>query len=388
MIFTSVEGEEKMFPDYSILPQGERLHGESTDEFEDNPVVPRVDEIMRSISFDTSRLNSSLIGEINAGWSDEGVHPETFWLGHVASVSAAWHPGSPSVPELASSFYSLFYGASVVNMDRVYRLMSEQAQSWTDSWDPIPSKARKPIWGSSYEIFATPHPAHDQTLPLPPAPDGDLHYSSTWSNDNMKRIGLASQAKRANDDVLGLLYDNLKKSQFNRYNLQVYVSIADLCRQSFTMVEDIHRMDAGLAAASQIKDKDPAKALLEVDAALDTASSIWQKRNEVLQKATATWYQRWFPVMPEANGRRFLDELDDVKDHLPGRTADMSYLVYREKLLPFGDWVNAIAVARNQFATAHHLPVRDYHLSWDNFAVTSPWFAMELSSTAATAAAQ
>jgi hexosaminidase len=388
MIFTSVAGEEKLFPDYSVLAQGERLHGASTDEFEDNPSVPRIDDITRSISYDYSRLNTSVIGEVNAGWADEGINPETFWLGYVASDAVAWHPGSPSPHELESAFYSLFYGTRVVSMDQVYRLMSEQAQSWSDNWDPMPSKARKPIWGSSYEIFKTPKPAHDQTLPLPPAPQSDLEYSGTWSNENAKRIALASQAKQTNDVVLGLLYDNLKRSQFNRYNLEVYVTIADLCRQNFTMIEDIHRMDVDLAAASQIKDKDPAKALHEVDSALDTARSIWQKRNEVLENTTATWDERWFPRVAEANGRRFLNELDDVKDHLPGRTIDMSYLVYREKLLPFGEWVDAIATARNQFATAHQLPARDYHLAWDDFSVTPPWFGMGLSSTAATAAAQ
>ena len=376
MIFTSAEGEEKLFPDYSILPQRERLHGKTDDEFEDNPDVPRVDDIMKSISFDTSRLNTSLIGEVDCGWSDEGVNPETFWLGYVAAGAAGWHPGSPSAQELESTFYTLFYGTRAVEMDRVYRLMSEQAQAWTDSWDPISSKARKPIWGSSYAIFDPRKPAHDQTLPLPPSPDSNLDYSSTWSADNARRIPLASKAKQANDVLLDLLYDNLQKSQFNRYNLEVYVTIADLCRQNSTMIEDIHEMDGHLLSAARIKDKNPAETLREVDAALALAQSIWQERNEVLQNSTAIWDEKWFPRVSEANGRHFLHELDDVKDHLPDRTVDMSYLVYRETLLPFGDWVNSISVARNQFATAHHLPVVEYHLAWDDLSVTTPRFVM------------
>ena len=32
----------------------------------------------------------------------------------------------------------------------------------------------------------------------------------------------------------------------------------------------------------------------------------------------------------EANGRQFLHQLDDVKDHVPDRTVDMTYLVDRE----------------------------------------------------------
>ncbi|MGB8480890.1 MAG: glycoside hydrolase family 20 zincin-like fold domain-containing protein [Acidobacteriaceae bacterium] len=367
MIFTSTEGEEKLFPDYFILPQSDRLHGASNDEFEDSPGLPRVDDIMKKISFDSSRVNTSVIGEVDAGWADEGVNPETFWLGYVAGVAAGWHPGMPSAPELSSAFYSLFYGVKVVSMDRVYQLMSEQAQSWNDSWDPMESKARKPIWGSSYAIFNPPHPAHDQTLPLPPVPDNALDYSSTWSKENSRRIALALQAEQQNQVLLGLLHENLQRAQFNRYNLQVYLTIADLCQQNLAMIVSIHRMDVDLAAASQAKEKDPKEAISEVDSALDTATSIWQQRNQVLKNSVATWNERWYPRAEEANGRRFLHELDDVKDHLPDRTTDMSYLVYREKLLPFGEWVNAIAAARNRFAAAHNLPTRNYRLAWDDF---------------------
>jgi hexosaminidase len=369
MIFSSVEGEEKLFPDYSILPQSERLHRDSTDEFEDKPADPRLKSITSTIAGDSSRLNSSLIGEVSAGWADEGVHPETFWLGYVASGAVGWHPAGPSVQEMASSFYSLFYGASVVNMDGVYRLMSEQAQSWTDSWDPMPSKARKPIWGSSYGIFRTPHPAHDQTLPLPASPSAGLLYRSKWSTANAKRIALAYQGAQINDVLMGLLHEDMQRAQFNRYNLEVFVSIAALYRQNFSMIESLRQMDAALMSASQLRIKDPVKAVEQVDSALDLARAIWQDRNEALQNATATWDQRWFPNVAEANGRKYLDVVDDVKDHLPGRTVDLSYLVYREKLLPFGDWVNSIAAARNQFASAHHLPVRDFQLSWDDFSV-------------------
>lgn len=366
MIFTSTEGEEKLFPDYFIFPKSDRLHVASNDEFEDNPGLPRVDDIMKKISFDSSRVNTSVIGEVDAGWADEGVNPETFWLGYVAGGAAGWHPGLPSAPELSSTFYSLFYGAKVVNMDRVYQLMSDQAQSWNDSWDPMESKERKPIWGSSYAIFSPPRPAHDQTLPLPPVPDNALDYSSTWSKENSRRIALALQAEQQNQALLGLLHENIRRAQFNRYNLQVYLTIADLCRQNLSMIAGIHRMDVDLAAASQAKQKDPKEALAEVDRALDTATSIWQQRNEVLKNSVETWDQRWFPRAEEANGRRFVHELDDVKDHLPDRTTDMSYLVYREKLLPFGEWVNSIAAARNQFAAAHNLPTRSYRLTWDD----------------------
>jgi hypothetical protein len=68
----------------------------------------------------------------------------------------------------------------------------------------------------------------------------------------------------------------------------------------------------------------------------------------------------------EANGRKFLNEVDDVKDHLPMRTVDMSYLVYREMILPLGQWYDQVEAVRNQYAQAHHLPVRADKLDWED----------------------
>ena len=357
MIYTSTEGEEKMFPDYFILPAIRRLHGNYSG-------TPRVQDIFEKISFDSSRRNADLMGTIDAGWADMGLHPETFWLGYICGSSAAWHSGASGARQLMSTFYSLFYGHDAVNIDRLYQLMSEQAQFWADSWDTIPSSARKPIWGNSYEIYQKPKPAQDQTLPLPTAPTSDLEYHAWWSEENAKRIALTSESMRDNENLIGLINENIPRAHFNRYNLEVYLTIAQLYRQNLAMIDGIRQMDLALAAASRLKAQDPTKATAEVDKALAIAKSIWRDRNEVLKQSETTWYKSWFPRVSEANGRRFLHELDDVKDHLPDRTVDLSYLVYREKLLPFGDWVSAIRSARNQFAAAHHLSPSDETFDW------------------------
>ncbi len=108
MIITYAAGEEYLFPDYAILPQSERLHPAKPDH---KPNVAKVSTLMDKISLDPSRVFTSVIGEVSAGWGDQGVNPETIWLAYIASDAAGWHPGSPSAAELSSTFYSLFYGA-------------------------------------------------------------------------------------------------------------------------------------------------------------------------------------------------------------------------------------------------------------------------------------
>jgi hypothetical protein len=55
-----------------------------------------------------------------------------------------------------------------------------------------------------------------------------------------------------------------------------------------------------------------------------------------------------------------------VKDHLPVRTVDLSYLIYRELLYPFDAWAKQTVAARNEYAAAHGLPTTSRSLEWSN----------------------
>lgn len=360
MIYTSTEGEEKLFPAYFVLPALKRLHL-------DRVGTERVPDGFDKISFDPARKQADLMGVVVAGWADMGLHPETFWLGYATITAAGWRPASPDPRESMSAFYPLFYGPSVVQMDRVYQLMSLQAQSWSDSWDTASSTARKPIFGNSEGIFTPPQPARDQVIPLPPVPDASLAYESTWARNNARRLELVSESLADNDELLGLLRMNFGRAEFNRFNLQVFLSIAQLYRQNLDMLEGLGRINGLLEAAQAAARKvQPKEAIAAVDRALDIARQIQRRRNTVLRDTTATWYLSWHPRVAEANGRRFLHELDDVKDHLSDRTIDMSYLVYRELLLPFGEWAERVQASRNQYAETNRLPLRTETFDWKN----------------------
>jgi hypothetical protein len=367
MVYVSTEGEERLFPNYYALPPSEGLHPNFGASW-GVPSSGRVPEMFDYISFPPARTQADLMGVFVAGWADAGLHPETFWLGYATGPAAGWHPASPGPRETMSAFYPLFYGPGATDMGRVYQLMSWQAQFWTDSWETVASSARKPIFGNSNRIFTPRRPESDQTLPLPalPAP-GYLTLGYDWTQDNAKRLELASKFRVQNDELLDLLYMNLRRVQFNHYNLEVFTDIAKLCRQNLLLLQNLGRMDGFLksaqAAATHV---DSARAVAELDHALDLAEEIREQRNSALHDATETWYKSWFPRVAEANGRRFLHELDDVKDHVPDRTVDMSYLVYRELLLPLGEWVDKVQAVRNQYAQANNLPARNEKFDWQD----------------------
>jgi hexosaminidase len=364
-IYVSIQGEERHFPVYFPVPADKRLHTGGR-----AGASGKVEQVFRNISTNVARKNAELIGVVNAGWADSGLHPETFWLGYAAGTASGWHPNSPDPEESTSNFFRLFYGWNAVDMDRIYRLMSFQAQFWSDSWETGPSKARKPIWGNSNRIYSPRQPARDQFIPLPPAltvAAADLKYDSTWSRDNARRLQLAAEFLPENDELLGLLRQNLKQAGDNRYNLEVFLSVAQVLRHNLTMLAALGRMDTLLAEARDAAAKNqPRPAVAAVDQALNLAREIRDERNRALRDVTQTWYKSWYPRVPEANGRKLLHELDDVKDHQGDRTVDLSYMIQRELLLPFGDWVNQVRAARNQYAQAHNAPLNNQTFDWSD----------------------
>ena len=106
-------------------------------------------------------------------------------------------------------------------MNRVYQLLSTQAQFFAGTWDSEPSGTLPLIFGYSYGIGPfTPHLA---TLPLPSVPTADyLRLDHDWRHDNARRVELAWKFLGENE-LLDLLYTNVSSVEFNRYNLRVYV---------------------------------------------------------------------------------------------------------------------------------------------------------------------
>jgi hypothetical protein len=133
----------------------------------------------------------------------------------------------------------------------------------------------------------------------------------------------------------------MQRVEFNRYNLELYVAIAQLYRQNLEMLKDLSRLNSGLQTAHAAASKsDAAGAIAALDRCLALADDIKQQRNRAFSEAVTVWYKSWYPRVAEANGRHFVNQVDDVKDHLPVRTVDMSYLIYRQLLYPLGDWAS------------------------------------------------
>ncbi len=372
MVFTSTVGwQELLFPSYYVRPATEMLPGPAGGAYQPVPPGPGVISDMTSLISSTPEHEwAEIIGTVVAGWGDAGLNTETMWLGYATGSAAAWHPGAGDIHELMAAFYRLFYGPGAAGMGRLYQLMSEQGQFYKESWDLAASSARRGIWGDYAPIiYKPPMPAEDQTLPLPPVPSDDLlKRDHSWADENAKRLELASVYSSRHDELMDLLNENLLTVRWNRYNLQVYDSIASLYRQNLDMLGSLQQINVLLNSAQEAAARAQAEeAVGDVDQALDLARAIRTERNAAYANAVQVWEKAWFPRVEEANGRRYLNEVDDVKDHLPMRTVDLSYLIYRELLLPLGHWYDEVEAARNGYAKGHGLAARTDTLDWGDY---------------------
>ena len=359
LIYTSTQGEEPLFPNYFPLKLSDTITGKDDAPGQQEILKGRVDGLLKEIYPVLAEGKSDFLGVIVAAWGDAGLNPETFWLGYTTGTAAAWNNTPKTAQELTDRFFISFYGSKIYKMNRVYQLSSNQAEFWNNSWDLKPSSLRTPIIGNSSGIYDIPRTAMDQTIPVLPIPSAmDLSLDKDWSAENFGRIQSAERYLKENDELADLLKINIRNVDGQQYNLQVIQSIAMLCRQNLNMLIDLHHIDELLKQSSNIASKDPAAAISFVDQALDRVIVIRDERNEVLKSLITLWYQDWYPIVNEANGRKYLLLVDDVKDHLPSRTADMSYLIYREIHYPLGEWAKKVIQVRNLYAKEHHLSRR------------------------------
>ncbi len=127
--------------------------------------------------------------------------------------------------------------------------MSQQSHFSLDSWEWKQS-SRKPLFGNSEGVFTPRQPERDQTLALPGI---DAKDAAAWLKDNERRLQLAADSLAENDELLGLLAENLRRGGRNRYNLEVYLAIARLYRQNVRMLLDYPDVSAPSWSAPTVR---------------------------------------------------------------------------------------------------------------------------------------
>ena len=244
-------------------------------------------------------------------------------------------------------------------MVELYRGMHSQAQFFERSWDNVVSRARASGYGNSYGkgIGTT---RHDETLPQPALPElPGLNFAPVYVGRYEKLIAEAQVNARENDALVHRLHQNLLKADRNRYNLEVFLSLAELTGHQSRLILGMKDIEAKLHAARQAAEKgDAPQAVGQLLAAYTRARSTVEERQKMFADLTTVWEKSRFPKGREVNGKKFLHVLDDVKDHWADRRADLSYMIAPEESIGLEQWMKKLAPLIREYAQKNNVPVR------------------------------
>ncbi|HYK90556.1 MAG TPA: family 20 glycosylhydrolase, partial [Acidobacteriota bacterium] len=345
LIYTSMQGEEDLFPGYLMLEDaGRRTPGRLETAF---------DTILSKAG------QGHPIGVYGAAWDDSGLHNETFWMGWAAVARYGWRPGVPSVEQHVAEFMNAYYGPRVTGMAEVYRGLQAQAHFFDDSWDRVVSKVRGPAYGNS-EGKGIGTRRWDQTLPAPSLPTlPGLDFKPVYAGHYGQLAVKAGHMLVENDSLLQKLHENISKADRNRYNLEVFLSIAELAGHHDRMIAAMKTIEDTLQEAQKAARSSPRRAAGQLAAAYNQAREVVLERNRAFEYVKTVWEKSHFPKGREVNGRKFLHVMDDTKDHRADRRADLSYLIAPEESMGVEGWMNQLAVLIRQYAKSNNLPAPD-----------------------------
>ncbi|HRE52756.1 MAG TPA: beta-N-acetylhexosaminidase [Flavitalea sp.] len=341
LAYSSMQGAEYLFPGYFGF--GER--------------AGRLDGASKTVT-GSKAMGAELIGTFAAAWDDSGLHNEAFWLGWATVAQYAWTATKPSIEQTVADFMDIYYGHNSPDMVETYRLLEKGGRFYHQMWDHPVSKERGPGYGNSHgKGIGTKRT--DETLDMPPIPSGiELRFEPAFAKKYEKKIAEAKALAEDMNKLAGLLQQNISKVHRNKYNLEVFLSIAYLERYSVKTFPMLARAEAMLESAVRGKDK-PANAVNQLIGAHKAVGALIAELDSFWPEFTAIWEKSRFKKCRSVNGKHFVHVLDDVKDHFADRRLGLEYMTAPFERMEMKKWReelwNTIAV----YAKANNVPIAE-----------------------------
>jgi hypothetical protein len=267
-----------------------------------------------------------------------------------------WKPDTPSVEQHIAEFMNIYYGPGTAGMVDVYRGMQAQARFFDRSWDRVVSKVRGPAYGNS-EGKAISGIRYDRTLPAPALPSlPDLDFNPVYTGRYEQLVQRAQHMLVENDVLQYRLHENVAKAERNRYNLEVFTSLAEFTGHYGRLILGMKSAEDRLRAAHEAAMKNsPQRALEQLSAAHRQVHELVQDRQTTFTYLKTVWEKSRFPKGQEVSGRKFYHVMDDTKDHWADRRPDLTYMTAPEESIELDKWLTQLASVTKEYAKAHNL---------------------------------
>ncbi|RIH66119.1 hypothetical protein D1164_07615 [Mariniphaga sediminis] len=347
LAYSSMQGSEYLFPNFFENRYRNRLNsGRLYD---------------ASVNIDLVRANGAKpIGTFAAAWDDSGLHSETFWLGWATVTQYAWTNNKPSLEQNVADFMNTYYGYDSPYMVDIYQSLQDGARFYEDLWERRPSTERDMSYGSSYG--PTPYRLSDIYLEMPNLPSvSDLSVNTNFRDKNKEKIEGATKLKPIIEELIHKLIYATNHVSRNRYNLEVYLSIASLEKYTINTVLDLAKIENYMELASD-ESKNSKERIAYLVEAYHLVEQIITNQREMWNSLEEVWEKSRFEKCRSVGGRDFVHIFDDVKDHFADRRLGLEYMLAPFERMEIGKWQNQLWDVINEYAQANDVQIEGFEV--------------------------
>lgn len=297
---------------------------------------PRVAEgsLEQSYHFLRSRLGEGVFeGMICTSWDDSGLHNQTWMLRFVTAAEFSWNALSEqSLEEFTAKYFKNYYGNEVADMEELFMLLNEGAYFYMESFE-------RNVW----------HHGEIGKTHIPDLPRTDvLEYDPYWNKEYGHRVAVAGEFLEKMGRALQICEHNLAVDIANKYDMEVFKSIALLIEHTAKTYLDLSSLEHSITKAHRQRFLDLDSTLYHLDKARSTVAGQLERRQHIYDYLVEVWERMRLPKGMETEEKKFFFQQDRAR-HFANRTPDLSYQIYDEQLLGLEDYLDKLTAYRDFF---------------------------------------
>jgi hexosaminidase len=264
-------------------------------------------------------------GVVRTSWDDSGLPMQSWMLHFVLTAAYAWNAGGPSLSEFTATFLNERYGPAAAGMDTLYRLLNDGAYFFMESFE-----RRVWAWGDIGKTH------------LPDLPRGDaLEYDPFWNREYAARVAMAQMFLEKMDSARDICRRNAASGVKNRYEIQVFGSLANMVRHTALTYLDLSQLERCIRNAHEQRYVSLDSSYFYLVQAERIIQAQLARRKAVFDELVTLWERTRLPKGLSTATKEYFFEQDRTR-HFANRAPDMTYLIMDERKLGLEEYLSGL----------------------------------------------
>jgi hypothetical protein len=265
-----------------------------------------------------------VLGSITTSWDDSGLHSQAWMPRWVCASEYAWNADGADVDLWIDRFFREYFGPDSRNLRELYQLMQDGAVFYYHTF-------QRSVW----------HWGDEGKIHIPDFPRQQLEYSPFWRSRYAQLLHRAEVEKQRTARALWIIDDNLSRDIRNRYDFELYRTVAELMRHNAELILMLGDLETAIGTASQLHFSEREESLRQLESAQEMIEAHLADRQEVYDDLVGKWEETRLPKGMSTPDRPYVFHPDRAR-HLANRTPDMKYLIVDEELLGLEDYLERL----------------------------------------------